>query len=62
MFAQPMDLQPQPPKEVLESGQEVPPEFEDPVAGQVKLSRTGRALYVRPVHDIHGDIWNADRL
>ncbi|GIZ43850.1 hypothetical protein CKM354_000706300 [Cercospora kikuchii] len=56
LFAQPMDLHTPPPQHLLESGHELPPEYEDPVAGQVKLSRTGRALYVRPVHDIEGDI------
>ncbi|SMQ51262.1 unnamed protein product [Zymoseptoria tritici ST99CH_3D7] len=50
MFAQQMDLMPPPPAHL--DSHELPPEFEDPVAGQVKLSRTGRALYVRPVHDI----------
>jgi len=48
MFAQPMELQ-QPPSA---AGQEIPPEEEDPLAGQVKVSRTGRPLYVRPAHDI----------
>lgn len=56
IFAQPMNLHEPPPRHVLESGHELPPEFEDPVAGQVKLSRTGRALYVRPVHEIKGGI------
>lgn len=51
LFAQHMDLH-QPP----EHPGEIPPEAEDPVAGQVKLSRTGRALYVRPVHDLEGDV------
>lgn len=48
MFAQPMDLH-QPTQSL---GQEIPPEDEDPLAGQVKVSRTGRPLYVRPAHDI----------
>ncbi|KAK5135414.1 hypothetical protein LTR08_005356 [Meristemomyces frigidus] len=56
IFAQPMDLHTPPPAHLLESGQELPPEFEDPVAGQVKLSRTGRPLYVRPVHDLDGGV------
>ncbi|KAK3720827.1 hypothetical protein LTR37_003490 [Vermiconidia calcicola] len=56
LFAQPMDLHTPPPKHMLESGQELPPEYEDPVAGQVKISRTGRPLYVRPVHDLEGGI------
>ncbi|TKA28155.1 hypothetical protein B0A50_04126 [Salinomyces thailandicus] len=56
LFAQPMDLHVPPPQHLLDSGHELPPEYEDPVAGQVKLSRTGRPLFVRPVHDIEGGI------
>ncbi|WPH02394.1 Hypothetical protein R9X50_00525700 [Acrodontium crateriforme] len=56
IFAQPMDLLPPTPQHLRDSGMELPPEYEDPVAGQVKLSRTGRPLYVRPVHDIDGEI------
>lgn len=56
IFAQPMDLHTPPPQHLLESGHELPPEYEDPVAGQVKLSRTGRPLYVRPVHDLDGGV------
>ncbi|KXT15005.1 hypothetical protein AC579_7738 [Pseudocercospora musae] len=56
LFAQPMDLHQAPPQHLLQSGHELSPEFEDPVAGQVKLSRTGRALYVRPVAEIDGDV------
>ena len=52
MFAQPMELQ-HPPSV---AGQEVPPEEEDPLAGQVKVSRTGRPLYVRPAHDIEPNV------
>ena len=56
IFAQPMELHAPPPKHLRESGQEMAPEHEDPVAGQVKISRTGRPLYVRPVHDIDGGV------
>ncbi|TKA82247.1 hypothetical protein B0A55_01713 [Friedmanniomyces simplex] len=56
LFDQPMDLHTPPPQHLLESGQELPPEYEDPVAGQVKLSRTGRPLYVRHVHEIDGEV------
>ncbi|KXS99587.1 hypothetical protein AC578_2202 [Pseudocercospora eumusae] len=56
LFAQPMELHQAPPQHVLQSGHELSPELEDPVAGQVKLSRTGRALYVRPVAEIDGDV------
>ena len=52
LFAQPMELFQPPTKEMLQSGHEIPPEYEDPVAGQVKVSRTGRPLYVRPVHEL----------
>lgn len=55
MFRQDMDLHQPPPRHLLEAGN-VPPDAEDPIAGQVKLSRTGRALYVRPVHDIDGEV------
>ena len=55
LFAQPADLHQPPSRELLESGKEIPPEFEDPVAGQLKISRTGRPLYVRPVHEINGE-------
>jgi len=56
IFAQPAGLHAPPPRHLLESGHELPPEYEDPIAGQVKVSRTGRPLYVRPVHDIDGDV------
>lgn len=56
LFAQPMDLHQAPSSQVLQAGHEIPPDVQDPVAGQVKLSRTGRALYVRPVHDIAGGV------
>lgn len=45
LFAQPMDLlQSQP-----QDSHDLPPEYADPIAGQVKVSRTGRALFVKPV-------------
>lgn len=56
IFAQPMDLHSPPAAHPLHAGHELSPESEDPVAGQVKLSRTGRALYVRPVAEIDGDV------
>ncbi|OQO00425.1 hypothetical protein B0A48_13774 [Cryoendolithus antarcticus] len=52
MFAQPSDLHQSPPSHLME----VPPEDEDPVAGQVKVSRTGRPLYVRPAHDLEAHV------
>jgi len=48
MFAQPMELHTPPDRNV----HEIPPEEEDPVSGQVKVSRTGRPLYVRPAVDL----------
>ncbi|GAB7343495.1 hypothetical protein MBLNU457_1509t1 [Dothideomycetes sp. NU457] len=45
LFAQPMDILPPPPTKV--TGQ-LPSEHVDPLAGQVKVSRTGQPLYVRP--------------
>ncbi|EME44011.1 hypothetical protein DOTSEDRAFT_71724 [Dothistroma septosporum NZE10] len=56
IFAQPADLQQPPPQHLLEAAHELPPEYEDPVAGQVKLSRTGRALFARPVQELHGGV------
>ncbi|KAK5172105.1 uncharacterized protein LTR77_003743 [Saxophila tyrrhenica] len=52
LFAQPAELHTPPERH----GFEVAPEDEDPVAGQVKISRTGRPLYVRPVHDLDGEV------
>ncbi|KAH9809178.1 hypothetical protein Tdes44962_MAKER06205 [Teratosphaeria destructans] len=56
IFAQPSELHIPPPQHVLDSGRPIPPEDEDPVVGQVKMSRTGRPLYVRPVHEIPGGV------
>lgn len=47
LFSQPRNLLPPPPHHV--TGDELDPEYVDPIAGLSKLSRTGRALYVRPV-------------
>lgn len=47
LFAQPQKLLPPPPHHV--TGDELNPEYVDPIAGLTKLSRTGRALYVRPI-------------
>lgn len=52
MFAQPMDLH-NPPDA---TGHGIPPEEEDPLAGQVKVSRTGRPLYVRPAVDVEPNV------
>ncbi|OQU93682.1 hypothetical protein CLAIMM_00162 [Cladophialophora immunda] len=47
LFCQPQKLLPPPPHHVTTD--ELQPEYVDPIAGLTKLSRTGRALYVRPV-------------
>ncbi|OAP63676.1 hypothetical protein AYL99_02903 [Fonsecaea erecta] len=47
LFCQPQTLLPPPPHHVTTD--ELQPEYVDPIAGLTKLSRTGRALYVRPV-------------
>lgn len=47
LFARPQRLLPPPPDKVAED--DLNPGYVDPVAGLIKLSRTGRALYVRPV-------------
>ncbi|KIX98899.1 uncharacterized protein Z520_05360 [Fonsecaea multimorphosa CBS 102226] len=47
LFCQPQKLLPPPPHHV--TADELQPEYVDPIAGLTKLSRTGRALYVRPV-------------
>jgi hypothetical protein len=54
IFAQPSDLL-EPPSHRPADDQAPDPVHEDPLAGQVKISRTGRVLYVRPVDTIeHG--------
>ena len=45
LFSQPRDLLPPAPERV----QDLAPEYVDPIAGLTKISRTGRALYVKPV-------------
>lgn len=45
LFSQPKDLLPPPPEKV----EELAPEYVDPIAGLTKVSRTGKALFVRPV-------------
>ncbi|KAF2403974.1 hypothetical protein EJ06DRAFT_489007 [Trichodelitschia bisporula] len=51
VFKQPIELHPPPPAE-LPGGQQLPPEYVDPIAGQVKVSRVGKTLYVRPVENL----------
>ncbi|KAL2405874.1 hypothetical protein ABEF95_003105 [Exophiala dermatitidis] len=47
LFSKPQSPLPPPPHHV--TADELDPEYVDPIAGLTKLSRTGRALYVRPV-------------
>ncbi|KAF2099322.1 hypothetical protein NA57DRAFT_19645, partial [Rhizodiscina lignyota] len=54
LFVQPRDLLPPPPVELdMASGQQLAPEYVDPLAGQVHMSRIGKTLYVRPVEQLH---------
>ncbi len=50
LFSQPMDLLPPPPAEL--NDQQLNPEYVDPVAGQTKVSRIGKTLYVKPVEHL----------
>lgn len=53
LYPEPMELLPPPPQQVNdESGQSLPAEYIDPVAGLPKLSRIGTTLYVKPVEDL----------
>lgn len=56
IFGQHSDLHQPPSRELLQSGQATPSQLRDPVAGQVKISRTGRPLYVRPAHELDGEV------
>lgn len=59
IFKQPVDLLPPPPVEIDEaSGIHLGPEYVDPIAGQVKVSRVGKTLYVKPAEalDEHRDL------
>ncbi|KAF2224233.1 hypothetical protein BDZ85DRAFT_165054, partial [Elsinoe ampelina] len=49
LFAQPADLL-HPPSNT----RDLPSEYDDPVAGEVKPSRTGQPLYVKPIESIPG--------
>ncbi|KAL8912335.1 MAG: hypothetical protein Q9171_002622 [Xanthocarpia ochracea] len=53
MFPEPMDLLPPPPHQVkIESGQDLPDAYLDPVAGLPKLTRDGGVVFVRPTEDL----------
>lgn len=47
LFVQPVELMPPPPEEL--KGEELAPEYIDPLAGLTKVGRDGRTLYIRPV-------------
>ena len=50
LFSQPMTPFPAPPEEMgTKTGQDLPPDYVDPVEGEIKSSRSGKTLYVKPV-------------
>ena len=51
LFAQPKSLFPPPPRH-FNNGADVAPEYVDPLAGQTKVGRDGKTLYVRPVEEL----------
>jgi hypothetical protein len=53
MFTQPMDLLPHPPDDV--DPDNLHPAYIDPLEGQVKVSRTGKTLYVKAIDEIPED-------
>ncbi|KAF2705388.1 hypothetical protein K504DRAFT_388085 [Pleomassaria siparia CBS 279.74] len=50
MFKQSMDLLPPPPAEV--DADDFNPAYVDPIEGQIKVSRSGKTLYVKPIDEI----------
>ncbi|KAI1132752.1 hypothetical protein F5Y10DRAFT_185256 [Nemania abortiva] len=50
LFVQPIELLPPPPAEVR--GEQLLPEYVDPIAGIPKIGQTGETLYVRPVDQL----------
>ncbi|KFY47026.1 hypothetical protein V494_00201 [Pseudogymnoascus sp. VKM F-4513 (FW-928)] len=55
LFAQPKSLFPPPPRH-FKSGADVAPEYVDPLAGQPKVGRDGKTLYVRPVEELEEEM------
>ena len=53
LFKQPMDLLPHPPTDV--DPENLNPAYVDPLEGQVKVSRTGKTLYVKAIDEIPED-------
>lgn len=54
LFTQPMDLLPHPPDDV--DPDNLNPAYVDPLEGQVKVSRTGKTLYVKAIDEIPEDV------
>lgn len=54
LFSQPRDLLPPPPEQV--QGDDLAPEYIDPIAGLTKVSRRGQTLYVKPVDRVEESI------
>ncbi|KAJ4372211.1 hypothetical protein N0V83_003985 [Neocucurbitaria cava] len=50
LFKQPMDILPPPPLEVDDD--QLDPSYVDPIEGQIKVSRTGKTLYVKPIDEL----------
>lgn len=57
LFSKPMDLLPPPPEHLDgENGEQLAPEYVDPLAGLTKVGRTGKLLYVKPVDNIEEEV------
>ncbi|KAL8714899.1 MAG: hypothetical protein Q9220_001412 [cf. Caloplaca sp. 1 TL-2023] len=53
LFPEPMDLLPPPPHHVkIESGNDLPAAYLDPIAGLPRITRDGGVVYVRPAEDL----------
>ncbi|KAF2728914.1 hypothetical protein EJ04DRAFT_84306 [Polyplosphaeria fusca] len=52
LFKQSMDLLPPPPVEIDGEGQNLNPDYVDPIEGQIKVGRNGETLYAKPIEDI----------
>lgn len=57
LFPEPIDPLPPPPQPADDgSGHSLPSEYNDPIAGLPKLSRTGKTVYVKPVEDLEEQV------
>lgn len=54
LFSRPKRLLPPPPSQI--EGEELAPEYIDPIAGLTKLARNGQAIYVRPVDHLPEEV------